>query len=235
MDLSIIIPTLNEAGYIGKTLDTLHQKKSGQLDLEIIVIDAGSSDDTMGMVKGKVDILDQDPALKGAKYKSLNRGGNLANGKVLLFLDADSHVPIDFDLLISEYLNRPNTVGGAFEFEMDGKGVIYRFTEWLNRIRYRLDGKYFGDQAIFCNKSVFEKTKGFPSKPIMEAAYFCRAMRKYGRVGLIKSKVLTSARRFQEGNVYKVLALDAFIWIQFTLGLCVDRYATEYWKENERR
>lgn len=235
MDLSIVIPTLNEAKFIEKTLSEIHRNKSGDLSVEVILIDAGSVDQTISLAKDKVDIIHQEQSLRGAKFKSLNKGGQLAKGSVLLFLDADSLVPKNFDLNIINSLKKNEVSGGAFEFQMDGKGWIYRVIEAINRIRYRIDRKYFGDQGVFCTNEAFAKVDGYPDQPIMEAAYFCRKLRQQGRLVLLDSYLLTSARRFQEGNVFHVLLKDAWIWIQFSLGLSIRRYAVGYWYENERR
>jgi len=232
MDLSVIIPTLNEAAYIERTLDRIKACISNEYHLEIIIVDAGSKDDTIRRVTGKVDQIHQDQSLAGAKYKSLNQGAKLAKGRVMLFLDADTFLPSNFDYHIVDALNQKDVIGGAFEFAMDGEGMVYRIIEWINRIRYRIDRRYFGDQAIFCSKEIFDKIGGYPEEPIMEAAYLCKAMRAVGKLALIKTPILTSARRFEKGNVFRVFIMDTWIWLQFTLGLNIKRYALAYWKEN---
>ncbi|WP_456461833.1 TIGR04283 family arsenosugar biosynthesis glycosyltransferase [Reichenbachiella sp.] len=232
MDISIIIPTLNEANYISKTIDRLHANKSGKLELEVIVVDAGSRDETVNTIKERTNQLVVDSTLAGTKYKSLNRGVELAKGEMLLFLDADTFLPHHFDLQIKEALSQIDVVGGAFEFGFNREGVVYRIIEWINRIRYRIDNRYFGDQAIFCKRETFDLVDGYPQEPIMEAAYFCKALRAIGKLVLIKSPILTSARRFEQGHVLKVFLKDTWIWIQFTLGLSVKRYALAYWQEN---
>lgn len=233
MDISIIIPTLNEAQYIRTTLQNIEDHKSGELQLEIIIVDSGSEDSTLDEVNGSVDVLHQDSSLAGAKYHSLNKGAELAKGRLLLFLDADTLLPKNFDLYITSALEKHEVIGGAFEFATDGRGGVYRVIEWINRMRYRIDKRYFGDQAIFCTKQIFEETAGYPAEPIMEAAYFCKVLRMNGKLALVKAPILTSARRFEEGNVFKVFLKDTWIWIQFTLGLNIKRYAVAYWDKNK--
>lgn len=233
MDLSIIIPTLNEAKYIIQTLDWIQAHMSNELDIEIIIIDAGSGDDTVGIVAAREIQVCVDPLLAGAKYKSLNKGASLAKGELLLFLDADTFLPLHFDSLIKAALNEKGIVGGAFEFGFNKIGIVYRVIEWINRMRYRVDKRYFGDQAIFCSRKTFDQINGYPNEPIMEAAYFCKSLRKIGKLKLVKTPVLTSARRFEQGNVFKVFFKDTWIWIQFTLGMNIRRYALAYWQENK--
>lgn len=233
MDLSIIIPTLNEADYIETTIERIRACQSGDISIEIIVVDAGSKDSTIDRVAGKVDQIHQDISLAGAKYKSLNKGAELASGSILLFLDADTLLPENFDLSVKAALKGEKIVGGAFEFGFNRNGVVYRIVEWINRIRYRVDQRYFGDQAIFCTKEIFDQEGGYPKEPIMEAAYFCKGLRSIGKLALIKTPVRTSARRFEQGNVYRVFFKDTWIWIQFTLGLNIKRYALAYWQKNQ--
>ncbi|SMD32385.1 transferase 2, rSAM/selenodomain-associated [Reichenbachiella faecimaris] len=233
MNISIIIPTLNEANYISQTIDRIRANQSKKSDIEIIVVDAGSRDDTVGLVTQKVNQVYEDSSLAGAKYKSLNQGAKLAKGAVLLFLDADTFLPPNFDKYVEEALSQHGVVGGAFEFGFDRKGIIYRMIQWVNRIRYRVDKRYFGDQGIFCSQKVFEQVGGYPNQPIMEAAYLCKALRKLGQLALIKVPIITSTRRFEQGNIFSVFLKDTWIWIQFTLGLNIKRYALAYWKENE--
>ena len=223
MYLSIIIPTLNEADYIEQTLSVLNENLSGKNIHEVIIVDAGSTDSTLDKVKDKVDKLHVDECLRGAKFKSLNKGVELAKGEMLLFLDADCHLPRHFDVLISEVLNSHEVVGGAFEFKMSGGGFIFRMVELVNRIRYRLDQRYFGDQGVFCQKTTFDQVGGYPLQPIMEAAYFCKLLTAKGKISLIKHPIVSSIRRFDQGNAIQVFAQDLWVWVQYVLGLDISK------------
>ena len=233
--LSIIIPTLNEAKYIKETLSVLYECKSDDIATEIILVDAGSTDDTIEIARPLVDQIWVDIELQGAKFLSLNKGAELACGEVLLFLDADCLLPNNFDTKISELLENDETVGGAFEFKMNGGGLIFKLVELINRIRYRMDHRYFGDQGLFCQKSIFEQVGGYPAEPIMEAAYFCRLLERKGALKLIKSPIISSVRRFNQGNTIQVIANDFWIWIQFVIGMDIKKYASNYWEENKKR
>ncbi len=234
-DLAIIIPTLNEAGYIGKTLEVAQGNLSGNYRVEFVLVDAGSFDGTVDLVSGKVDKIHTDPALQGRKYESLNFGANRAQSKYLLFLDADCLLPKNFDQFIMETLSQNNVVGGAFEFAMERKGGWLSLGLAFNKTRYRVSKNYFGDQGFFCKRSVFEEVGGFPKEPIMEAAFLCRLLRKKGKLKLIKHPVVSSVRRFESGGILKVLIFDLYVWIHFILGLSVRRFAAGYWEENRER
>jgi len=231
MHLSVIIPTLNEEYYIQGTLDALTDGLSKGTECEVIVIDSGSNDKSLEYIKNRNVTLVKKPEFKGCKYKSLNFGASLANGNVLLFLDADSFLMHGFDEQIKKS-QKENVVGGAFEYCSENRSFSFRLVEALNRARYRVDQNYFGDQGIFCTKEAFDAVGGYPEKPIMEAAYFCKKLRSIGKLKLIKLPLITSSRRFEKGGIWRVFFKDTWIWIQFLLGLDISRYASEYWQEN---
>ncbi len=235
MDLSIIIPTLNESSNLLETLAALKNNRSNTIKSEIILIDAGSTDATVDLAQDLVDHYIVDAELKGAKYKSLNRGAELATGEVLFFLDADCWVPAHFDTEIMSCLEAPKTVGGAFEFKMSERSFSYIIIEFINRVRYRITQNYFGDQGLFCKRSTFEEIKGYPPEPIMEAAFLCRKLRKVGKLCLAQSNIVSSVRRFREGGIWRVFLKDALIWIQFLLHMDIKKYAIAYWAKNEKR
>jgi rSAM/selenodomain-associated transferase 2 len=235
MDLSIIIPTLNEEKYIGETLNHVYQNLSDKYSWEIILVDNGSQDRTTSLAKGFIVSIYNKPGFIGKKYLSLNFGAQQAKGKYLMFLDADCQVPKHFDESIVNTLCHKNNVGGAFEFKMAKGGIIFSAIELINRIRYRISKKYYGDQGVFCSKEAFEQIGGFPEKPIMEAAYFCDNLAEAGELRLIKSKLISSVRRFEEGGIIRVIAKDSWIWFKYMLGLDISNYAPAYWKDNEER
>ncbi len=118
----MIIPTLNEAGFISKTIQNISSKAAGNSEIELIVVDSGSCDQTVEIVNTcKSANLYSHPELKGQKYAILNKGAQYANGDILLFLDADTLLPEHFDTLIISQAIENGFIGGAFEFKLSGK------------------------------------------------------------------------------------------------------------------
>ena len=234
MSLSIIIPTYHEEAYLGRTLEAIYQRATLPLP-EVIVVDCGSADQTVAIARQYPTVVLEDSSLKGSKWKSLNRGAAVAQGDILLFLDADSIVPERFDQAIRACLQTEVVVGGAFEFAFDEDGIAYRVITLINRIRYRLSQRFYGDQGIFVRRAIFEQAGGWPALNIMEAAYFCKNLQTWGRLHLILQPLKTSTRRFAEGGVTKVFLYDVGIWWMDVLRLDVQRFAKAYWRQNERR
>ena len=232
MKLSIIIPALNEADYLPDTILKAKENAFSGNAHEFIVVDSGSRDATPQIaVSLGAKFVNGDDNVPG-KARLLNRGAASATGDVYLFLDADTILPPAYDLLIEKSLSAPFSVGGAFEFSLSGSEFGLRVVELINRVRYRIRQRYYGDQGIFIRSEVFKRVGGYPDRGLLESAYLCKLLRSQGKLKLIDRVIQTSPRRFITGGIYRVLASDIKIWFLDLLGLPVEKYAGPYWEEN---
>jgi len=231
VNLSIIIPTLNEIDYLHETISHTFNAAHDPDNLEIIVVDSRSSDGTVESVNSLKCKTYCQPEFIHKKYENLNFGLAKSLGNTILFLDADTLLPEKFDLLVEEILQDSKVVGGAFEFDFREQGFLLWIIRTVNRIRYRMDQSYFGDQAVFCQKSIASKVGGFPEKALMESAYFCKELQKEGKLRLIKQPIKTSPRRFLEHGTLKVMWFDVRMWIRFLLGMDVQKFGEKYWRQ----
>ena len=90
MQISIIIPTLNEEEYLPKLLESIQQQRFK--DMEIIVADAGSKDKTVQIAKTHGCKV----TAGGLPGKGRNEGAKVAKGDVLFFIDSDAFLPSHF-------------------------------------------------------------------------------------------------------------------------------------------
>ncbi|MEP0985783.1 glycosyltransferase [Ekhidna sp.] len=230
--ISIIIPTLNEEEYLRKTILHTINKSFNRDELELIIVDAGSRDDTLESIKdlGVTTFTKPEFALK--KFESLNYGVSKSHGELVMFLDADTLLPEHFDALIESKMKQNKVVGGAFEFAFERPDWKLSLVTILNRIRYRFGKVFYGDQAVFVKKEVLDEIGGVPEEPLMETAYLCKALRKRGKLTIIRPALKTSPRRFKTYGFFNVAWFDLNMLIRFNLGLSVSSYAKKYWGKN---
>ncbi|MBI2986520.1 MAG: TIGR04283 family arsenosugar biosynthesis glycosyltransferase [Deltaproteobacteria bacterium] len=198
MRVSIIIPVLNEESAIASTLEALRPFAME----EIIVVDGGSTDRTREIVAARNAVLGISPR---GRAKQMNRGARVAQGDVLLFLHADTQLPPSAMADIRSALEDPQCVGGRFDVALDGQGWIFKFIGNMISLRSRLSKVATGDQAIFVRRRIFKELGGFPDIPLMEDIAFCRMLKKSGRVACLRSRVVTSARRWEKEGIWRTI------------------------------
>ncbi|MGE0246584.1 MAG: TIGR04283 family arsenosugar biosynthesis glycosyltransferase [Pyrinomonadaceae bacterium] len=204
VDVSIIIPTLNEATEIGRTLDELRTLAGS---FEIIVADGGSTDETCELAKSReATVISMEPG-RGIQ---LHAGALAATGSVLWFLHADSIPPTDAILLIHEALSGGNVVGGNFALRFDGDSRAAAFmNQFYDKIRHI--GLLYGDSGIFVRRDVYQQIGGFKPLPLFEDLEFVRRLKGSGKLVRVKSEITTSSRRFDGRPFLPVF----FRWVLF--------------------
>lgn len=235
MKLSVIIPTLNEAGYLPAAVAAVRRRAALGPPHEILVADCRSADGTAELAERLGVRVVCDAPLPDSRAAALNRGAAAASGDVLLFLDADTFVPRGYDRSVRGALRDPQVVGGAFEFALDGREVGLRVVEVINRVRYRIWPRYYGDQGVFVRTAAFRRAGGYPARRILEASDLCRALARHGRLALIHKPMRTSPRRLLEGGTLRVMALYFHIWWLDLVGLPTERFGAAYQENNRRR
>lgn len=195
LSLSIIIPTLNEARSISSILETVARVRG---DKEVIVVDGGSTDETVKIarLRGAQVVLSE-----RGRGPQMHRGARVARGEVLLFLHADTSLPLDALEQINDALARDEgAVGGNFNIRFDGERYAARFLTWLYPQLRKL-GLCYGDSAIFVRASAYEEVGGFLPLPLFEDVDFMQRLGKHGRTVHLPAAVITSSRRF-EGRTF---------------------------------
>jgi rSAM/selenodomain-associated transferase 2 len=208
--LSIIIPTLNEAGSVGSTLAALtHMRPLAQ----VIIVDGGSIDDTREIAHALgAEVITS----KRGRGVQMHIGSQAAQGDVLCFLHADTILPNESIELINEALRNPQVVAGNFDVRFDGPRAAARFMSWLYPRLCRF-GLTYGDSAIFVRREAYERIGGFKALPIFEDLDLVRRLRRIGRFAHLPTAVVTSSRRF-EGRSFVItfirwIAMQSLYWV----------------------
>lgn len=225
--VSVIIPALNEAASIERTVRKAHCP-----DGEIIVVDGGSKDRTLEHAARAGALVLQSPRGRGLQQ---NRGAEAAKGHVMLFLHADTLLPEKYGEQVFEALLDRKVILGAFRFKTDLKGPLARVIEALVNIRTRCFHLPYGDQALFVRKTAFQEAGGFPEVPIAEDYFLIRALSKRGRIALAKAYVTTSGRRWAGAGLLRTTWINQMVLAGLAMGISLGTLAGVYGRLNVRR
>ncbi|MEO6404727.1 MAG: TIGR04283 family arsenosugar biosynthesis glycosyltransferase [Ferruginibacter sp.] len=211
--ISIIIPTYNEAEQIAQTINkTL--AANGKYEIEIIVVDGGSSDDTIAIAKkcGATVVISE----RKGRAAQMNKGASIAKADVLYFLHADSIPPNDFTSQILR-ANKEGAKSGCFRLQFDYDHWFLKANAWFTK--FDVNAVRFGDQSLFVTKDVFQKTGGFnESLMMMEDQEIIHRIKKYGRFKVMNDVVITSARKYLDNGVYRMQSIFFRLWAMYYLG-----------------
>jgi rSAM/selenodomain-associated transferase 2 len=198
MRISVVIPALNEERNIRTAVAQL-----APLDpAEIIVVDGGSTDQTREICESLgIPVI----ASARGRGRQMNHGARQATGDVLLFLHADTRLPEAALNDIRSALGEPGCVGGRFDVELAGDHWMLKVIGAMISYRSRMTKVATGDQAIFVRRAIFEAIGGFPDLPLMEDIAFCRVLKRTGDVACLRSRVRTSARRWEREGVWRTI------------------------------
>lgn len=145
---SIVIRTLNEAEYLDDLLKMIARQQTGELAHEVVLIDSGSTDDTVAIARRhgcRVTTISKQEFSFG---RSLNRGCDFAKGEILVFISGHC-IPVDDHWLLN--LCRP---------VMEGK-VAYSYGRQVGD-----DDSYFSERRIFAK--YYPETSAVPQE-----GFFC--------------------------------------------------------------
>lgn len=210
--ISIIIPTLNEGVGVSAFLSQLQPLRN---DCELILADGGSSDNTRAKANGLVDhIVDCN---KGRAVQ-MNAGAAIASAPILLFLHADTFLPVNAIEAIRRGFEEDHR-WGRFDIQLDDASKILSIVAWMMNKRSRWSGIATGDQAIFIEKTLFEQLSGFAEISLMEDIDLSSRLKKYEKPYCIDSKISTSARRWNSFGIVKTIGLMWWIRLQYFLGV----------------
>ena len=214
--LSVVIPTLNEADALPRTLDALARAAVGGRSFEVLVVDAGSGDSTVDAARARGCLSFRSSRVQRAAQ--MNEGAAHARGEVLLFLHADTLLPPGAVGQVLAACGQPGVVGGGFARRYDSASRWLRLTCWLAAWRNRRFGWHLGDQAIFVRRPVFERLGGFRDFDVFEDVDFSRRLAGEGKLVTLEPPVLSSARRFVEHGTFRRSVADAWLMCRYGLG-----------------
>ena len=225
--VSVIIPIYNSSKWIEKTIESVLCQTYG--DLETVIVDDGSTDDTAEIVKKYKNravryFYQKNKGVSAAR----NKGIEVAGGKYIALLDHDDlWMPEKIEKQLHIFNNKPDTglvYSDAFVIDENGR-VLYRVFEKLEPHSGKIYRNLFLVNFIPCltaviPKRVFEDVGLFPEEYTMAEEYdlFLRIAEKY-KIEYVKEPLAKyrvhgesiSSRKFVLGYTERIDIIEKMI------------------------
>lgn len=225
--LCVVMPVLDEGGTLGAHLAELQPMR--RRGVRLVVVDGGSTDDTVRVAQPLVDEVRVGPRGRAMQQ---NAGAAGQTAEVLLFLHADTRLPVGADALVRTALagprGRPARDWGRFDVRIDSPRPLLRMVSAAMNLRSHLSGIVTGDQSVFVRRRLFEEVGGFPAIPLMEDIALSALLRRRGRPARLRARVRTSARRWERHGVWRTIVLMWRTRLEYALGADPARLAVRY-------
>ena len=233
--VSIVIPILNEADNLPHLFANINSLKPAPQ--QVILVDGGSNDDSISIMQSFIEqsMLDNYHKIvwrmtesKAGRARQMNAGAALATGDVLLFLHADTQLPnqaiaqVTIAVKTSEW--------GRFDVKLNSRQPMLWVVSQMINWRSRLTSIATGDQAIFINKDLFDKIGGYPNQASMEDVEICKQLKNIAKPARLRSKVITSARRWQQHGTWRTIILMWQLRFDYWRGVSAANIKARYYK-----
>jgi glycosyltransferase involved in cell wall biosynthesis len=205
--ITVLIPTLNEARWIGPCLDALTASVNTLgLDAQLLVCDGGSVDDTLAIAaRASVTALQCAPG----RPSQLNAGLARATGELVAILHADSLVtPATLGAIMDAAASHDAGWFNLHSILHDGpeRGLTTHGLDlitWGINLRTNLFHTATGDQLIWARRTLLARVGGVPDLPVMECNALVRELRAAGPTAVLPPLVRISGRRWQRQGLLR--------------------------------
>lgn len=224
--VGVIVPVLNEAATIDACVQELlnnHHQLS-----EIVIADGGSTDGTLDVLAGYASEEKVTLVRTGhGRGQQMNAGALCCNADILLFLHADTRLPVRAAEIIGKSITSGNE-WGRFDVVLDDPRFVFRIIETLMNLRSCISGICTGDQAMYVRRDVFQLLGGFENIPLMEDIEISRRLCWFGNPACIHEKVTASARRWQRLGVLRTVGQMWWLRLLYWLGRSPQKLVRNY-------
>lgn len=224
LQISIIIPTLNEEETIGIMVRHLLKCKTTAF-LELLVIDAGSQDDTVQIAKKEGATVLKSP--QPGRAAQMNYGAKIAKGNLLYFVHADN-IPPDCYMTEVEKAVKEGYPMGCFRFKFDSNHPLLKINTFFNRFnKLWCRG---GDQTLFITREIFDHLGGYPDGFIIMEEYELLQSAFAAKIPfkIIPKFVLGSARKYETNSYLRVQIANFIVFRMYKKGASQEDLARTY-------
>lgn len=225
--VSVIVPVFNEALHVSKLLKHVLKVAHSPEELEIIVVDGGSTDKTLAVLSAflMIHVVGSE---KG-RAKQMNTGAQTAQGRILYFLHCDTLPPLHFDRLLVEAVDKGH-LAGCFRMKFDYWHPVLLVSQWFTRFNHiSCRG---GDQSLFVSKALFKEIKGFDERfRIYEDNEIISRLYAQKQFVVLPATVVTSARKYLQNGVWRLQYHFSIIHLKRRLGHSTESMLAYYRKK----
>lgn len=178
---SIIVPAFNAQDFIHRCITSCLSQS--YINLEIIVIDDASTDDTLKILENFKDqiILFKNPINKGAFFSRI-LGCKHAQGDYVLFLDADDFLSLDACATLAKTLSQNPYDITHYKISYDNHSKHSKLSNFLHLLRFFLPENHKKDTKLLSNDSIlkhfFLSSYHFPKMTLWDKCYSQKIIQK---------------------------------------------------------
>jgi rSAM/selenodomain-associated transferase 2 len=191
MQVSIVIPILNGAENLVSCFEPLR----GTTVREVILVDGGSTDDSVEVARSLGAVVLCTPAGRGLQMQA---GAVAAESDWLLFLHADTVLASNWPAAV--YGLNP-CKAGYFRLCFDSRRRVARWLEYMVAARCHWLGLPYGDQGLLIHRDLLTEIGGMPELPLMEDIAIVRRLGRK-RLQCLDAVALTSAARYEQDGFF---------------------------------
>src|SRR5262245_37678187 len=159
--MSFVVPVRNDAERLETCLRSISRNSHGANQLEVIVVDNGSTDDSAAVARRLgAEVISIDHA-RVAELR--NQGARLAAADILAFVDADNEIAAGWVYAAVECLRLPNAavVGALYQPPVDGTWVQRTYGHLRGTPIGQHDTDWLGSGNLVVSRAAFESVRGF--------------------------------------------------------------------------
>ena len=212
--ISIVIPTFNESktGYLKLILTQLALLDNA----EVLVIDGGSTDGTLDIIKGfgaKVEMLPN-----SSRAARLKMGIARSSGELILLHHPRSLLHADAISSLRRWCESNRGFWGGFSHRFDVQHPLLKFTSWYSNV-IRCDRKsiLYLDHCIFFDQELTELATLTPDVDIFEDTELSKIFSRHSSPVRRPEHATTSAIRFVQNGIYRQALMNQFLKIGYVL------------------
>jgi len=216
--LTVIIPTLNAGNTLRACLAAV------ELAEQIIVVDGGSTDDTIAVARGAGARVIGSAKGRGVQLKA---GGDAATEDWMLFLHADTRLGRTWREAVAAHIEHSPGSAGYFRFLLDDDAWQARAIERGVAVRTAILGLPYGDQGLLISRGLYQAAGGFRPLPLMEDIDLARRVGRR-RIKLLGECAWTSAERWRRNGWLRRSARNLACVGLYAIGVAPEKIAKFY-------